>query len=145
MLSQYNNSMRSFLFTLVIGLSSLSFSQNSFLPKDKLEMNYSFQSREGLSITWNSVHPLGADIWEAPSQYRFRSDYGFGFGGGRLSMFFEDSGSNYSWNDRQNFGFTYGFGSANTKLEIQFFRRERSGAFSRENGTDIKINFSTKF
>ena len=42
-------------------------------------------------------------------------------------------------------GVVHGFGSANTKLEIQFFRRERSGAFSRENGTDIKINFSTKF
>jgi hypothetical protein len=111
----------------------------------KLELNYTLQSRTGLAFTWNSTHLLNDDRWSDPMQYRFRSDYGVVLGGGRLSMFMENLGTENDWNARRNFGVSYGFRSSSTTLDLQILQRDRSDFFAHERGTDFKINLTTRF
>lgn len=133
------------LLGLVASMTTVAAQNPIEFPNRKLELNYTAQLRTGLAFTWNSTHLLNDSHWGNPAQYRFRSDYGLNLGGGRLSLFMENLGTENDWNARRNFGMTYGFRSATTTLELQIFQRDRSDFFAKERGTDLKINLTTRF
>ena len=117
----------------------------SFNENRKFELNYTLQSRSGFQMTWNSTHMLNHFDLDSPTNYKFRSDYGFKMAGGQFSMFAENLGNGNYWNARRNIGFSYGFKSATTSVEFQFMQRQRSDMFLNERGTDLKLNLTTRF